>query len=173
MPRANTRAVSSARFYDRAMPIRRGFFVWQFVAVAALPIWVLLGYALWGASLGGLLGVALLVPLILVAELGLALLFSARTDVRRSRALDWPAVGVLAAFQLGVIGFGFFGPGSAWFGLLAVAAAIGGFWLAGRLLVTDVRMRVRATMAGFGAPVPTSRTPIDKGEYIVIKPATH
>ena len=153
------------------MPIRRAFFVWQFVAVAVLPVWVLLGYAIWGAGVAGLLGVALLAPLILVVELGLALLFSARADVRRQRALDWPAVGVLAAFQLAVLGFGFFGPATSWFGVLAVASAIGGFWLAGRLLVMDVQRRVRATFAPFARTEPASRTPIDAGEYVVIRPA--
>ena len=156
------------------MAPRRAFFAWQFAAAAVLPLWLLLGYAVWGASVGGLLSVVLLAPLVLVVELGLALLFSARAGVRRSRALDLPAVGVLAAYQVGVIGFGFFGPASAWFGLLAAVAAIGGFWLGGRLLVRDVRERMQATMTAFGRPpqAPAARAPIDAGEYVVIKPSS-
>ena len=172
MPRANAGRIRSPGSYHRPMslmPLRRGFFVWQFVAAAVLPVWILVGYAASGASVAGLLGVLLLAPVVLLVELGLALVFSARSDVRRSRALDWPAVGVLAAFQVGVIGFGFFGPAAAWFGVLAASAAIGGLWLAGRLLVADVRRRVRATMAGFGPSVPVQRTPIDAGEYVVLK----
>jgi hypothetical protein len=155
------------------MALRRAFFAWQFAAAAVLPLWLLLGYAVWGASVGGLLSVVLLAPLVLLVELGLALLFSARAGVRRSKALDLPAVGVLAAYQVGVIGFGFFGPASAWFGLLAAVAAIGGFWLGGRLLVRDVRSRVQETMTAFGRPPqqPAARTPLDAGEYIVIKPS--
>lgn len=150
--------------------LRRGFFVWQFAAVAVLPLWLLVGYALWGASVSGLLGVLLLVPGVLVVELGLALLLSARGEVRRARALDWPAIGLLAAYQAGVIGFAFFGPASAWFGVLAVAAAIAGFWIGGRLLVEDVRRSVRRATAAFGPSTPVQRTPIDAGEYVVLKP---
>ena len=155
------------------MALRRAFFAWQFAAAAVLPLWLLLGYALWGASVGGLLSVVLLLPVVLVVELGLALLFSARAGIRRSRALDAPAVGVLAAFQIGVIGFGFFGPASSWFGLLAAVAAIGGFWLGGTLLLRDLRSRVQETMTDFGRPPqpPASRAPIDAGEYVVIKPS--
>ncbi|WP_158590091.1 hypothetical protein [Amnibacterium setariae] len=155
------------------MALRRAFFAWQFAAAAVLPLWLLLGYAVWGAGVGGFLSVVLLAPIVLVAELGLALLFSARSAVRRARALDGPAIGVLAAFQLGVIGVGFFGPATAWFGLLAAAAAIGGFWLGGTLLARDVRARVQQTMSAFGRPPQTpQRPPLDAGEYVVIKPST-
>jgi hypothetical protein len=156
-----------------AASVKRGFFVWAFAAAAVLPVWVLVGYALQGSTVTGLLGVLLLAPVVLLVELGLALLFSARTAVRRARALDGPAIGVLAAFQAGVIGFGFFGPATAWFGVLAFAAAVAGFWLGGRLLLADVRSRVRETMAGFGAPVPEQpRRTIDAGDYVVIKPSS-
>lgn len=170
MPAANAGPVAAPRSYDRGMTVRRFLYRWQFVAAAVLPIWVLVGYAAFGTSVVGFLGVLLLAPLVLVAELGLALLLSARTPVRRARALDAPAIGVLSAFQLGVIGLGFFGPATAWFGVLAVAAAIGGAWIGGRLLVEDVRGRVRAT---FGAPPPArDRRPIDAGEYVVVKPSS-
>jgi hypothetical protein len=175
MPSANTLGPTAARIYAPRMALRRAFFAWQFAAAAVLPLWVLLGYAVWGASVGGLVSVVLLAPVVLAVELGLALLFSARSGVRRSRALDLPAIGVLGAYQVGVIGFGFFGPASAWFGLLAAVAAIGGFWLGGRLLVRDLRARVQETMTAFGRPpqAPASRAPLDAGEYIVIKPSGH
>jgi len=169
MPTANSGAASPTRAYDSPMALRRAFFAWQFAAAAVLPLWLLLGYAVWGASVGGFLSVVLLAPVVLVVELALAALFSARAGVRRQRALDLPAVAVLSAFQLGVIGLGFFGPASSWFGLLAAVAAIGGFWLGARLLARDVRSRVQET---FGVPPQTpSRAPIDAGEYVVIKPS--
>jgi hypothetical protein len=173
MPSANSLRPPGMRIYAPGMALRRAFFAWQFAAAAVLPIWLLLGYAIWGASGGDLLSAVLLAPLVLVVELGLALLFSARSGVRRSRTLDLPAVAVLAAYQVGVVGFGFFGPASAWFGLLAAVAAIGGFWLGGRLLVRDLRTRVQETMTAFGRPPqpPASRPPLDAGEYIVIKPS--
>jgi hypothetical protein len=173
MPSANSRSTGAARAYHRRMALRRVFFAWQFAAAAVLPLWLLLGYAVFGSSVGGFLSVVLLAPIVLVVELALAGLFTARAGVRRARALDLPAVGVLAAFQIGVIGVGFFGPATAWFGLLAAVAAIGGFWLGGTLLARDVRARVQETMTAFGRPPqPASRAPIDAGEYIVIKPST-
>ena len=153
------------------MALRRVFFAWQFAAAAVLPLWLLLGYAVFGSSVGGFLSVVLLAPIVLVVELTLALLFSARARIRRDRALDPPAVGVLAAFQVGVIGMGFFGPASSWFGLLAAVAAIGGIWLGGTLLMRDLRARVQETMTAFGRPPQAQmlRPPIDAGEYVVIK----
>ena len=147
------------------MALRRAFFVWQFAAAAVLPVWLLIGYAIWGGAAGGVLGVALLAPLVLVVELGLAVLFSARRGVRRSRTLDLPSIGVLGAYQAGVLGFGFFGPATPWFAVLAAVAAIGGFWLGGRLLVRDVRRRVDELRAPY-AP----RRSVDAGEYVVVKP---
>jgi len=172
MPSANSPSTTGPGAYDRGMALRRVFFAWQFAAAAVLPLWLLLGYAVFGAGVGGFLSVVLLAPIVFVVELGLAALFSARAGVRRQRALDLPAVGVLAAFQIGVVGLGFFGPATAWFGLLAAVAAIGGFWLGGTLLARDVRTRVRETMTAFGRPPePVRRTPIDAGEYIVVKPS--
>lgn len=175
MPSANSTSPDAGPAYDPRMALRRAFFAWQFAAAAVLPLWLLLGYAVFGASVGGFLSVVLLAPIVLVVELALAALFSARARVRRERALDGSAVGVLSAFQLGVIGIGFFGPATAWFGLLAAVAAIGGFWLGSRLLARDVRSRVQETMSAFGRPPQPQRgalPPIDAGEYVVVKPST-
>lgn len=150
------------------MPVRRAFFVWQFAAAVVLPLWVLTGYAIWGSGKTGFLGIALTAPLLVVTCLALAVLFSARGRIRRSRALDWPDVGVLAAFSLAVIGAGFFGPGTAWFGVLAVASALGGLWLATTELVTDVRSRMRETLTALGYRPPAFRGPVDHGEYVVL-----
>lgn len=147
------------------MPLRRAFFVWQFVAAAVLPLWLLLGYAVWGTTTAGVLAVLLLVPIVALVEIGLALLFSARAGIRRSKAVDPPAVAVLGVFQLAVVGFGFFGPATPWFALLAAAAAIGGFWLGTRLLVRDVRATVQQLRAPYSA-----RRSVDAGEYVVLKP---
>jgi hypothetical protein len=171
MPTANTGAAVGTRAYDRPMALRRAFHAWQFAAAAVLPLWLLLGYTLWGRSVGGFLSLVLLVPIVIVTELALASLFSARARIRRERALDLPAVAVLSVFQVGVIGFGFFSPLSDWFGLLAAVAAIGGIWLGARLLGRDVRARVQETMTALGRPPQPQRPPLDAGEYVVIKPS--
>ncbi|HEV7622813.1 MAG TPA: hypothetical protein VGO26_01645 [Amnibacterium sp.] len=151
--------------------IRRAAFVWQFAAAVVLPLWVLTGYAIWGAGIGGFLGVSLLAPLLVVAQLALAVLFTARASVRRLRMLGLADTAAVAVLTAAVIGVGFFGPATTWFGVLAVAAALAGLWLGGYELVTDVRARMRETLAAFGFRPPEVRPSIDAGEYVVIKPS--
>ena len=151
--------------------IRRVAFVWQFAAAVVLPLWVLTGYAIWGAGVGGLLGISLLAPLLVVAQLGLAVLLTARSAVRRARMLGLADTGVLAVLTAAVVGAGFFGPATTWFGVLAVAAMLGGYWLGGYELVTDVRTRMRRTLADLGFRPPETRASMDAGEYLVIKPS--
>lgn len=150
------------------MLLRRAFWYWQFAAALALPLWVLTGYALWGAGMAGFLSVAVLAPLLVIAELGLAALFTARQAVRVPRALGWADVGVLAAFSLAVIGAGFFGPATVWFGVFAVAALLGGYWIATIELVRELRERVQTTLTALGVQRPVE--PRDGGEYIILPP---
>jgi hypothetical protein len=157
------------------MAIRRAFFRWQFVAAVALPLWVLVGWATWGVGTTGFLGVALVAPVILVAELVLAGLFSVRGSVRTTRALGWPEIAALSAFHLSVIGAGFFTPATPWLAVLAVVTALIAFWVGVRVFLTDVRARVRENLRSFGGPSfgrgqqqPRPTTPINGGEYIVL-----
>jgi hypothetical protein len=150
------------------MLLRRAFWYWQFAAALALPLWVLVGYAVWGAGTAGFLTVAILAPLLVVAQLGLAALITARRSVRLQRAPGWADVGVLAAFSLAVIGAGFFGPATVWFGVLAVAALLGGYWITTIELAREVRTRVRTTLTALGVRPPVE--PRDAGEYIVLPP---
>ena len=166
---ANARRAVRAPAYAPAMVLGRVLSRWQWLAAAVLPLWLLIGYAVWGDSFGGFLSILLLAPVVLVVEAGLALLFSARRRVAAGgaavrRHLDAPALVSLSAFQAGVVGIGFFGPATPWFAVLAAVAAIGGAWWGGRLLVRDVRRRVDDLRA------PAGRRPLDAGEYVVVKP---
>jgi hypothetical protein len=152
------------------MLLRRGFWYWQFAAALVLPLWVLTGYAIWGAGTAGFLGVAILAPLLVVATLGLAAVLTARKSVRTSRALGRADVALFGAFSLAVIGAGFFGPATTWFGVIAVAALLGGYWVGVRELVTEVRARVSTTLSALGVRRPVE--PRDAGEYIVLPPPT-
>jgi hypothetical protein len=150
------------------MLLRRGFWYLQFAAALVLPLWVLTGYAVWGSGTAGFLGVAILAPLLVVAQLGLAAALVARRSVRASRMVGRADAAVLAAFSLTVIGAGFFGPATTWFGVLAVAALLGAYWLAVTELATEVRSRVRTTLDALGIRRPVQ--PRDAGEYIVLPP---
>jgi hypothetical protein len=151
--------------------VRRAAFVWQFAAAVVLPLWVLTGYAVWGGGVGGFLGISLLAPLLVLAQLGLAVLFTARAAVRRPRMLGLADTGVVAVLTAAVVGVGFFGPATTWFGVLAVAAVLGGFWLGGYELVTEIRTSMRRTLADLGFRPPEPRGSVDAGEYLVIKPS--
>ncbi len=151
--------------------VRRIFFVEQFVAAVALPLWLLTGYAVFGSSAGTFVAVALLAPVLVVAELALAGVVVSRRSVRLARAVSLPDVGLLAAFHLAVIGAGFFSPASVWFAVIAVAAAIAAFWFAVMESTREAAQRVRETWDSLGLPrrAPAApRGPIDAGEYIVI-----
>ena len=128
------------------MLLRRIFYRWQVVAAIVLPLWLVVGEAVMGGSAGGALGLLILVPLIGVAMLAVAGLIVARRSVRRSRAVSWPDVGVLAAWHACIVIAGFEGRGASIFGALAVVAALGAFWLAIWELVTETRRRVSAAM---------------------------
>lgn len=150
------------------MLLRRLAWTWAFAAALVLPLWVLTGYAIWGAGTAGFLGVAILAPGLVVAELGLAAVHTARRSVRASRRLGVSDSALLAVFSAAVIGAGFFGPATTWFGVLAVAALIGAYWLAVAELMTEVRTRVRTTLTALGIRRPTP--PMHDGEYIVLPP---
>ena len=129
------------------MVLRRAFWYWQFAAALVLPLWVLTGYAIWGAGTTGFLGVAILAPLTVVAVLGLAAVNSARKSARTSRLLGWGDVALNATFSL---------------------AVIGAYWLAAIELAREVRIQVRTTLTALGVQQPLQ--PRDAGEYIVLPP---
>lgn len=91
------------------MWIRRAFFRWLLPAAILLPVWIVVGWALFSGSGWGFLGtVFLAAPAVLAAELIVALLIRARPTVRSSRAVSWwDALGVTVWHGL-VVAFGFF-----------------------------------------------------------------
>jgi len=78
-----------------------------------------------------------------------ALLTNVRPTVRQERALSWTDVGVLSAWQLSIIGTGFYGASATAFGVLAILLGIAAFWVAVWQLVTDGANRMQASMAEF------------------------
>jgi len=66
-----------------------------------------------------------------------------------SGGLSWTDVGVLSAWQLSIIGTGFYGASATAFGVLAILLGIAAFWVAVWQLVTDGANRMQASMAEF------------------------
>jgi len=91
------------------MTMRRVFYRLLWVAVFALPLWVLLGRAFFGVPLGlQFVGQLLLVPLLFVGQVIATGVVVGRRSVRRSRAVSWPDAGLLTLSWLGQLGLGFF-----------------------------------------------------------------
>ncbi|MFF2495070.1 hypothetical protein [Agromyces sp. NPDC058064] len=163
------------------MLIRRLFYRWQFIAIVALPVWLLVGWAIFGSGGWGTLGLVIVVPVAFLALGVVALLVNARPTVRSERAVSWTDVGVIGAWHAALIATGFYTAGATFFGILAIIAAIAAFWVSLWQLVKDGAKRMNASMAEFerlaaeqqgGMPrqdAPgTRRPPFDDGDDDVI-----
>lgn len=131
------------------MLVRRVFQRWQMMAVVVLPVWLAVGWAIFGRGGWGTLGLVIVVPVAFLLLGIVALLVSVRPTVRQQRAVSWTDVGVLSAWHLAIIATGFYGASASLFGVLAILLAIAAFWLAVWQLVTDGANRVKASMAEF------------------------
>lgn len=128
------------------MIVRRIFYYWQFIAVGALPLWLVVGSTLYGTGGWEVLGVTLGALALGVALLAVALLIFARREVREAKAVSWPDVGVLTLWHALVVGLGFNPDASPWLAVLAVIVGIGVFWFALWELFDAARRRVRDVM---------------------------
>lgn len=131
------------------MLIRRVFLRWLVAAAVVLPIWLAVGWAIFGGGGWGTLGLVITVPVAFIALGIVALLVWARPTVRAERAVSWTDVAVIGAWHLSIIGIGFYGASAGLFGVLAILLAIAAFWAAIWQLVSDGARRVQATMTEF------------------------
>jgi hypothetical protein len=114
------------------MWLRRGFFGWLIPAAFVLPLWLLVGWAIFNAGGWAFLWVLFLaIPGIFLWQLLLTLLVRARGTVRAHRAVSWWDVLGFTVWHGLVISLGFFSEG--WWAPLVVIAILVGvalFWLA-------------------------------------------
>ncbi|WP_395242899.1 hypothetical protein ACGGZK_12080 [Agromyces sp. MMS24-K17] len=159
------------------MLLRRIFLRWLFIAPVALPLWTVIGWAIFGSGGWSTLGLLITVPAEFLALLVIALIVNARPTVRAERAVSWTDVGVLGAWHALLIASGCYGGTSVLFGVLALAAAVVAFWVSIWQLVRDGARRMQATMDEYerlareqrtGADAPPARPPFDDGDGDVI-----
>jgi hypothetical protein len=131
------------------MLIRRAFLRWLVAAVVVLPIWLGVGWAIYGGGGWGTLGLIITVPVAFISLGIIALTVWARPTVRAERAVSWTDVGVVGAWHLSIVGVGFYGEGATIFSVLAILLAIAAFWSSIWQLVSDGARRVQASMAEF------------------------
>ncbi len=113
------------------MVIRRAMYSWLLPAAFVLPVWLLIGWAIFNQNGFALLPVLLIfAPAVFVSELVLMLLVRSRPGVRAQRALSWWDVAGFGIWHLLTIGVGFYAePLFALNLVLAILAAVGVLWL--------------------------------------------
>ena len=128
------------------MFLRRLFFHWQFIAVVVLPLWLVVGWPIFGAGGWKVLGVFFGAVVLGLALLIVSLLFYARKDVRETKTVSWPDVGVLTFWHAAIIGVGFYAAASPWISVLVIVIGVAAFWFALWELLAAARRRVRSVI---------------------------
>jgi hypothetical protein len=126
--------------------IRKAFFYWQFAAALVLPAWLVVGWPIFGAGGWKILGVFFGAVVLGVALLLVGLVIFARKEVRLTRAVSWPDVGVLTVWHALIISVGFYAAASPWLSVLVIVVGMGAFWFTLWELFTATKRRVRAVM---------------------------
>jgi hypothetical protein len=126
--------------------IRRAFFYWQFAAVVVLPLWLVVGWPIFGAGGWKVLGVFFGAVVLGVALLAVSLVIFARREVRSTRAVSWADAGVLTVWHGLIISVGFYAAASPWLSVLVIVVGIGAFWFALWELFDAAKRRVRAVI---------------------------
>ncbi|TFD11806.1 hypothetical protein E3T35_08435 [Cryobacterium sp. TMT1-2-2] len=126
------------------MIIRRAFYHWQFIAAGALPLWLLVGSAIFGSGAWAVLGIFFGAVLIGLGLLLVALVIYARKEVRETRAVSYADVGVLALWHLLIIAIPFSTDAAGWLSVLVIIGGLAVFWFAVWELFAAARRRMRA-----------------------------
>ncbi|GGH39449.1 MFS transporter permease [Microbacterium album] len=160
------------------MALRRIFSRWLWPAAAVLPLWLLLGWAVFGASGWAFLWVLFIaMPSVALTQVVLTLLVRARPSFRQTRAVSWIDVAGFGVWHALTIAVGLFS--ARWFGLLltlAIAAAIALFWIqlwqlwreaasrVGRVSFAEAEGILRGEQSGF----PGARTRQGTGTPVIV-----
>jgi hypothetical protein len=119
----------------------------MFPAAFVLPVWLLVGWIVFGAGAWALLFLFVAIPAVAIAQIVLTLLVRARASVRAERAVSWWDVAGFGVWHALVFATGCFVAG--WFGatvFVAVAVAVALFWLTLWQLLREVRERARVVL---------------------------
>ena len=159
------------------MWVRQAFFRWLIPAAFLLPLWLVVGWIVFGANPWALLWVLISAPIVFVGQLVLTLLVRARGTVRADRAVSWVDAGVIGAWHVLVVALGVF-DGRWWWPLFALTVAVGiaALWTSLAQLWREARpsammMRTRDGIAY--VPPSSSRTaPVDPDVVVITESRT-
>lgn len=154
------------------MAIRQAFVRWLIPAAFVLPLWLLIGFFVFGANAWGVFFLLLVaMPAVFIGQLVFSLLIRSRPSVQRDRAVSWQDLIVVGVWQVLTILVGTY---SSWFGLtltLAILGAFGVLWSCFAQLWSEARSSVTARtmgerLSGFVPPTPPP-PPAADNVYIV------
>jgi hypothetical protein len=157
--------------------VRAALLRWQLFAIAVLPLWLLVGYGVFGGGPAGLFPLLLGTGVLVVFLAVLAGLTRLRPTVRRNRRLGPLDTGLTLAFHLALLGLGFYGATGVAFGLASVVLGLGTFWFTVAELTREWRDRVSGAVRRTSAdPGPAShqrphRRGAGDGDVIVVHEA--
>jgi hypothetical protein len=106
------------------MWVRQAFFRWLIPAAFVLPLWLFIGWIVFGANPWALLWVLVSAPIVFVGQIVLTLLVRARGTVRTDRAVSGTDAAVLGSWHALIVALGVF-DGSWWWPILGVTVAVG------------------------------------------------
>src|SRR6218665_3834724 len=127
--------------------ILRGIYRWQFLAIFALPLWLVVGWGIFGHGGWGLIGLFFAAPVSSDSPALVPFPSRIRPSVRAERTLSWRYLPALALWHGLLLGLGFYGSTGMLFVLLGILGALCSFWLAVRALVHDGGRRMSDTVA--------------------------
>lgn len=150
------------------MWLGRALLRWQLVAIPVLPLWLLIGYGIFGAGPAGFFLLFLGSGVLFVFLAVIAGMTRLRPAVGERRALGgWDTV-LLVAWHLALIGLGFFGATGIAFGVASVVLGLGVFWLTVWEMAREWRDRVGVVAAQTSTPPRPTRRPGDDGDVIIV-----
>ena len=155
------------------MWFRHAFFRWLIPAAFVLPLWLFVGWIVFGASPWALLWVLVSAPIVFVGQLALTLLVRARGTVRADRAVSGTDAAVIGSWHALIVALGVF-DGGWWWPILAVTIAVGAAALWTSLWQLWREARPSAVFARFDAsdarlPGGTSRESDSRAGVIVVE----
>jgi len=153
------------------MWLGRALLRWQLIAIPVLPLWLLIGYGVFGAGPAGFFLLFLGCAVLFVFLAVIAGLTRLRPVVRERRALGGRESVLLLAWHAALVGLGFFSATGVGFAVASVVLGLGVFWLTVWQLAREWRDRVSGAVAPASSPSRPTRHPGDDGDVIIVHEA--
>lgn len=156
------------------MWLREAYFRWLFPAAFLLPLWLLVGWAVFQGGWAILWLLFIAMPSVFAGQLLLTLLTRSRATVRAERALSWLDVAGFTLWHGLTIAVGFFIDGAfGWLLAAAIVVGIGLIWLQLWQLWNEAKnegVRIRETISWSTIPrMDDPSSPAPQRDVIVVK----